>query len=550
MKAITLFTYLCLTTVLSTAGSVAQEPFFDGLGSYTRTITTNSPEAQKYFNQGLNFYFGFNHGEAIRSFQAAAALDPECAMAHWGIALSCGPDINFPLVPAAAAALAWKELELAKEHASKASPVERMLITGLRYRYANPQPEDRNALDQAYADAMRDVWMVYPKDPDVGALFAEAVMDLRSGGEWTQDGEPTPATEEILGILEAVLKLNLDHPFANHLYIHALEASPHPERALAAADRMRDLQPGIAHNVHMPSHIDIRIGHWNEAITTNLKAVAADDGYRAIVGQPKGFIALYAAHNQHMLSYAAMMTGQRDLAVEHIRAMANGIPEDVLKEYAKYAEAIMSMPYEVFIRFGMWDEILAEPDHPAFMLYTRAFRHAARGIAYAAKGDIKSARAEQAAYLAASKLVPPDYQLVGNSCQSLLAIATPMLQGEILVREGKVNEGLSQLRAAVCVEDRLHYSEPPGWILPVRHALGANLMQAGHYAEAEQIYREDLAQFPENGWSLYGLARSLRMQHIDQEAVAVEARFAKIWANADLQITSSCLCQSRASNNQ
>jgi tetratricopeptide (TPR) repeat protein len=543
MKGITLFICLCLTFALNLTSFASQEPFFDGLGSYTRQITTSSPEAQKYFNQGLNFYFGFNHGEAIRSFQAAAALDPECAMAHWGIALSCGPHINFPLVPPPAAALAWKELGLAEEHAVKASPVERMLIAALSRRYADPQPEDRSALDQAYATEMSNVWMTYPKDPDVGALFAEALMDLRPWDQWTKDGQPQPGTKEILAVLEGVLKLSLYHPFANHLYIHALEASPHPEQALAAADRMRELQPDIAHNVHMPSHIDIRIGHWSEAITANLKAVAADERYRDIVGQPKGLIVFYAAHNQHMLAYAAMMTGQRDLAVEHIRAMADGIPEDVLKEYAMFGEAFMAMPYEVLLRFGLWDEILGEPDHPAFMVFTRAFRHAARGIAYAAKGDIKAARAEQAAYLEAGKLVPPYDQLGNNPCQSMLAITAPMLEGEISVREGKIDEGLSQLRAAVSVEDSLRYDEPPGWILPVRHSLGANLIQAGRYAEAEQVYRDDLARFPENGWSLYGLARSVRLQHRDQEASAIEDRFRKIWAKADLQITSSCLCQ-------
>jgi len=343
--------------------------------------------------------------------------------------------------------------------------------------------------------------------------------------------------------LEAVMKLNLYHPFANHLYIHALEASPHPERALAAADRMRDLQPAIAHNVHMPSHIDIRIGHWNEAITANLKAIAADQRYRAIVGKSRGFIVFYAAHNQHMLAYVAMMTGRRDLAVEHIRAMVNGIPEDLLKEYAMLGEAFEAMPYEVLLRFGIWDEVLAEPDHPEFMVFTRAFRHAARGIAYAAKGDIKSARVEQSAYLEASKLVPPDDLFGNNSCQSILAIATPMLEGEILVREGKVEDGISRLRSAVQAEDSLRYDEPPGWILPVRHSLGASLIEAGRYPEAEQIYREDLAQFPENGWSLYGLAHSLELQHRSQEAAPVEARFHQVWGNADLQISSSCLCR-------
>jgi tetratricopeptide (TPR) repeat protein len=544
MKPMTLFIHLCCAVALTSGRIFAvQEPFFDGLGSYTRTVTTTSPEAQRYFNQGLNFYFGFNHGAAIRAFKAAATLDPACAMAHWGIAIASGPHINFPLVPPPAAALAWKELGLAQEHAAHASAVEQALIEALTARYANPQPDDRGPLDQAYADAMRAVWKTHPDDPDVGALFAEAMMDLRPWDQWTQEGQPQPGTEEILGTLDQVLKLNLYHPFANHLYIHALEASPHPERALAAADRMRDLQPGIAHNVHMPSHIDIRIGHWYDAITANLKAVEADQRYHAIVGEPKGLIVFYAAHNQHMLAYAAMMTGQGDLAVEHIRAMVTGMPEDVVKEYAMFGEAFVAMPYEVLIRFGMWDEILAEPDHPEFMLFTRAFRHAARGIAYAAKGDVKSARSEQSAYLEASKLVPADDAFGNNPCQAILAITTPMLEGEILIREGKLDEGLSQLRCAINAEDALRYDEPPGWILPVRHSLGANLMQAGRYSEAEQVYRDDLARLPENGWSLYGLARSLELQHKDSEAAAVETRFQKIWAKADMQITSSCLCQ-------
>jgi len=544
MKPITLLASICCGAALTSLPvHGAQEPFFEGLGSYTRTITTTSPEAQKYFNQGLNFLFGFNHGAAIRAFQAAETIDPDCAMAHWGVALACGPHINFPVVPPPAAELAWKELALAQEHVAHTSAVEQALIEALSHRYADPQPEDRGALDQAYADAMRSVWKAHSDDPDVGALFAEAMMDLRPWDQWTHEGQPQPGTDEILATLEQVMKLNLNHPFANHLYIHALEASPHPERALAAADRMRDLQPGLAHNVHMPSHIDIRIGHWHEAITANLKAVEADHRYRAIVGEPKGLIVFYAAHNQHMLAYAAMMTGQRDLAVEQIRAMVKGMPEDEMKKYAMLTEAFAAMPYEVLIRFGRWDEILAEPDHPEFMVFTRAFRHAARGIAYAANGDVKSARVEQTAFLEASKLVPAEDAFGNNSCQALLAIATPMLEGEILIREGKLDEGLSQLRTAVSAEDALRYDEPPGWILPVRHSLGANLMQAGRFAEAEQVYRDDLARLPENGWSLFGLARSLELQKRGDEAAVVEARYHKIWSNADVQITSSCLCQ-------
>jgi tetratricopeptide (TPR) repeat protein len=544
MKPITLLASICCGIALTSLQVYgAQEPFFEGLGSHTRIITTTSPEAQKYFNQGLNFLFGFNHGAAIRAFQAAETIDPDCAMAHWGVALACGPHINFPMVPPPAAELAWKELALAREHVAHTSAVEQALIEALSHRYADPQPEDRGPLDQAYAGAMRSVWKAHSDDPDVGTLFAEAMMDLRPWDQWTHEGQAQPGTDEILATLEQVMKLNLNHPFANHLYIHTLEASPHPERALAAADRLRDLQPGLAHNVHMPSHIDIRIGHWYEAITANLNAVEADRRYRAIVGQPKGLIVFYAAHNQHMLAYAAMMTGQRGLAVEHIRAMAEGMPEDELKKYAMLAEAFIAMPYEVLIRFGLWDEILAEPDHPEFMVFTRAFRHAARGIAYAANGDVKSARVEQTAFLEASKLVPAEDAFGNNSCQALLAIATPMLDGEILIREGKLDEGLSQLRTAVSAEDALRYDEPPGWILPVRHSLGANLMQAGRFAEAEQVYRDDLTRLPENGWSLFGLARSLELQQKRDEAALVEARYHKIWSKADVQITTSCLCQ-------
>ena len=521
----------------------APEPFFDGLGSHTRKVSTDSPEAQKYFDQGLNFLFGFNHGAAIRAFQAAANADPSCAMAHWGVALACGPHINFPHVPPPAAELAWKELVLAQENVAHASLVESALIEALGHRYANPQPEDRGALDRAYADAMRKVWKAHSDDPDIGALFAEAMMDLRPWDQWAPDGHPQPGTEEILATLDAVLKIDVKHPLANHLYIHALEASPHPELADAAADRLRQLQPGLAHNVYMPSHIDIRRGRWHEAVEGNLKAIAADDHYRAIAGPPQGLIIVYAAHNQHMLAYAAMMTGQSELAVRHIRAMVEGIPLDFVKEHAAVAESFIGLPYEVLVRFGRWDDILAAPDHPDFMPLTRAKRLGARGIAFAAKGDVASAKVEQQAYLAAAPLVPPEETAGPNTGQAILAVVTPMLTGEILCHDGKVDEGLAKLRDAVKAEDALHYSEPPGWILPARHSLGAALMQERRFAEAEQVYRDDLARLPENGWSLFGLAQSLRRQGKEEEAAATDARFQKIWSKADVQIASSCLCR-------
>jgi tetratricopeptide (TPR) repeat protein len=541
------FTILICSALALTTWHVlaAKEPLYDGLGSYSRKITTESPEAQRYFDQGLGFLQGFSHRAAIRAFQQAAELDPECAMAHWGVALACGPHINSMAVPPPAAQLAWKELNLARKNAANASSVEQALIDALAKRYANPQPEDRSGLDRAYADSMREVWKKYPNDPDVGALFAEAMMNLRPWDQWTPDGKQQPGTDEIIATLDAVLKLNPNHPLANHLYIHAVEASPNPERAIAAADRLRNLQPGLAHNVHMPSHIDIRTGQWLKAVRTNEKAVEADQQHRKVFGSPKGFLNVYIAHNRAMLAYAAMMTGQRDLAMKHIRAMVAEMPADFLKENALQAEANVAMPLEVMVRFGLWDEILAEPEqYTETMWFTRAFHYAARAIAYAAKGDTANARKAQSVFLERAKLVPKEDFLSNNSCEALLGVAIPMVEGEILIAEGKIDSGIEQLRAAIQKEDALRYDEPPGWLIPARHSLGAVLMKQQRFAEAEQVYRDDLARLPENGWSLLGLAESLRKQNKNpDEAAQTHAKFEKIWAKADLSITSSCLCQ-------
>ena len=526
----------------------AKEPLYDGLGSYSRKITTNSAEAQRYFDQGLGFLHGFNHRAAIRAFQQAAKIDPECAMAHWGVALACGPHINSMTVPPPEAELAWRELELAQKNAWKGSPVEQALIDALAKRYADRQPEDRSGLDRAYADAMREVWKKYPKDPDVGALFAEAMMNLRPWDQWTPDGKLQPGTDEIIATLDAVLKLNPNHPLANHLYIHAMEASPNPERAVAAADRLRELQPGLAHNVHMPSHIDIRTGQWLKAVHTNEKAVEADERHRKVFGPPKGFLNVYIAHNRAMLTYAAMMTGQRDLAMKHIRAMVAEMPADFLNDNALQAEANVAMPLEVMVRFGLWDEILAEPEkYTDKMWFTRAFHHAARAIAYAAKGDTANARKAQSVFLEHARLVPKEDFLSNNTCEALLAVAMPMVEGEILIAEGKIDSGIEQLRVAIQKEDALKYDEPPGWLIPVRHSLGAVLMKQQRFAKAEQVYRDDLARLPENGWSLLGLAESLRKQKKNSDEVAqTQAKFRKVWAKADLSITTSCLCQPQA----
>jgi tetratricopeptide (TPR) repeat protein len=526
-----------------TRGFTAEEaapPLFEGLGGFSRKVTTVSPEAQRYFDQGLAFLYAFNHDEAIRAFRRAGELDPACSMAFWGVAVANGPHINNPVVPEDRAKAAWEALKQAQALASGASQVERALIEALASRYALPQPEDRKPLEQAYADAMRKVWTVFPKDADVGALFAEALADLRPWDLWMPDGQPQPGTDELLATLQSVLALDPRHPLANHLTIHAVEASPHPEKADQAADALRDLQPGLGHLVHMPSHVDVRRGRWQEAITANAKAISADRRY-TILSPEQGFYRLYMAHNHHMLTYAAMMTGQSALALRTIREMVADIPLEFFKANP-FADGFMAMPLEVMMRFGRWDEILAEPPFPDYVPISRSLRHYARAVAHAAKDDVPSALAEQAAFAEARKLVTKEAFFGNNSGWDVLDVAESFMRGEILFRSGKVDEGLAALREAAAREDKLRYDEPPDWIQPVRHALGAALLQAGRFAEAEAAFREDLAKLPGNGWGLYGLSRALQLQKKADEARAVEEQFDAAWKQADVKIKSACLC--------
>ena len=519
----------------------AAPPKFGGLGTHGRQVSTHSPEAQAYFNQGLAFLFAFNHDEAIRSFAHAARLDPDCAMAWWGVSVANGPHINNPVVPPARAKAAWEALAKAKS-AGKASDLERQLIEALGHRYADPQPDDRKPLDQAYAAAMRKVWQANPTDADIGALFAESMMDLRPWDLWVPSGQPQPGTEEVVATLEAVLTQDPLHPLGLHLYIHAVEASPHPEKAVAPADRLRTLQPGLGHMVHMPSHIDVRLGFWAKAIESNTKAIEADRTYRQ-ASPRQDFYRIYMAHNQHMRAYAAMMSGQSKLAVQSINEMAGGIPSEWIKEHALIADGFAAMPLEVLVRFGRWDDVLASPEPPDYLPISRSLRHVARGIAFAARGDAAKARAEQAAFLAARKLVKDEAIVGNNKGHDVLNVAEHLLAGEILVREGAIDKGVAELREAVKCEDALRYSEPPDWIHPIRHALGANLLAVGRPADAEKVYRESLARLPNDGWSLFGLSQSLQQQGKASAAAPFTTRFAQVWQHADTKITSSCFCQ-------
>jgi tetratricopeptide (TPR) repeat protein len=530
---------LPLLAASAAAAPASSVPLYE-VGSLSRPVTTSSPEAQKYFDQGLAFMFGFNHDEAIRSFARAAELDPGCAMALWGVALANGPHINNPVLPPERAQAAWEALGRAQAAAAGASPVEKALIVAVAARYASPPPEDRKALDLAYANTMRSVWAAFPKDADVGALFAEAMMDVRPWDLWLPDGKPQPGTEELVGALETVLKLEPRHPLALHLYIHAVEASPSPGRADAAADALRDRLPGLGHLVHMPSHIDVRRGRWQEAIDANARAIGADARYTARSPEP-GFYRLYMAHNHHMLAYAGMMSGQSGIALQRIREMVQAIPLDFFRANP-WADGFMAMPLEVLMRFGRWPEILAEPAFPDYVPISRSLQHYARGVAFAATGRMPQAEQELAAFLEARAKVVKEATFGNNSGGDILDVAERVLKGELAFRAGRRDEGIALLREGVAREDKLRYDEPPDWIQPVRHPLGAALLAAGRFAEAEAVFREDLAKLPDNGWGLYGLQRALALQKKKAEAAEVQKRFDTVWSKADVKIQSPCLC--------
>jgi tetratricopeptide (TPR) repeat protein len=519
----------------------ATAPLFTGMGKHQREITTNSDLAQKYFDQGLNWVFAFNHDEAIRSFEQAARLDPQCAMAWWGIALANGPHINKPDMPAERSRAAWEALENAKTMAPGASPVEQDLIAALAKRYASPAPEDRKPLDQAYADAMRRVWKKHPDDADVGTLFAESMMDLRPWDLWTKDKQPQPGTDEIVAALDAVLALNADHPGGLHLHIHAVEASSQPYRAVAAADRLRNMVPASGHLNHMPSHIDVLTGRWGDAVAANDRAIAADVKYTEI-SRKQDFYRVYMAHNRHMLGFAAMMRGQSAVALKAMREMIDRVPDDYAKANVRLVDPMLCASLEVLKRFGRWDAILAEPAPGEPFRISAAMWHFHRGLAYAAKGNVAAAESEQTLFNESSVAVPQDAMMAINKAHDVLRIAGLMLDAEIAFRKKDVNQAVTLLNQAAELEDNLTYMEPPEWIQPVRHTLGAFLIADGRYAEAEKVYRDDLRKWPENGWALYGLAKALRSRGAMSEAEAIDRRFKRAWRKADVQIESSCLC--------
>jgi tetratricopeptide (TPR) repeat protein len=515
---------------------------YDDLGGFGRPITTKVPLAQRWFDQGLTLLHAFNHDEAIRCFEEAARLDPAACMPAWGIAFAAGPHINNPAMDEARVRLAWEWLSRAQARTATASPLERALVEALSRRYSPDPAADRAPLDRAFADAMRRLAQAHPDDAEVVLLAAEAIMDVHPWDLWTIDGKPKrEATEEVVGLLEHALAIAPDHPLACHLYIHAVEGSSRPARAVAAADRLRALVPGAGHLVHMPAHIDIRVGRFDQAALANERAIEVDRKHEARFPRG-GFYRVYMMHNHHFLAFACMMEGRSERALAAARDMVASVPPEFIDAYAPVADGFMPVVLHVLVRFGRWQEVLEVPPFDERLKVANAVRHYARGTALAALGKVQDAVRERATLDEALKAMD-DRPIGNNPAKLVLEIPRRALHGELEFRMGRREQGLAALREAAALEDALVYDEPPDWMQPVRHPLGATLIAAGKAEEAERVFREDLVRFPGNGWSLTGLARALRMQGRAEEAAVVEAQAKAAFARADVKIGSACFCQ-------
>ena len=507
-------------------------PLYDNLGNHHYEVTVRVPAAQRYFDQGMRLAWAFNHGEAIRAFAEGERLDPACAMCAWGIAFAYGPNINGGMDSASAVA-AYAAVRRAQQRAGGVSERERALIGALAARYAAAPQPDRAALDTAWAEAMGKVADRNPADQEAQALHADALMNLSPWNYWTKDGQPRPATPVMLERLEHVLAANPSHPGACHLFIHAVEAA-HPERAVPCAERLAALMPGAGHIVHMPGHIYIRVGRYLDAIAANEHAVHADESYlEGPAASRQGVYAQgYYPHNFHFMNFAASFAGMSNTAIRSARAVTATVGADVARAHP-WLESVTPVVWQTYVTFGRWDAILAERLPPKDLRYLTGMAFYARGVAFAAKRRWAEARAalDTVSAVAANFAEGPN--------RTALRIGAEMLRGEIALRSGRHESALAAFRAGQALEDGLLYTEPPYWYYPVRQSLGKALLAAGRPAEAERAYREDLAQFPENGWSLFGLAQSLEAQGRPAEARAVRVRFDRAWRHADVRLRAS-----------
>jgi tetratricopeptide (TPR) repeat protein len=507
------------------------------LGSHTFPVTTRNKLAQRYVNQGMNLSYGFNHAEAGRAFEEAARLDPSLAMAYWGQALVLGPNINAPM-PAEAEGPALEHIQKAVSFKAGASPRERALIDALEKRYTG-NPSQRKENDKAYADAMRQVHARFTDDLDIAMLYVESMMDLNSWGYWMRDGYPMAGTTGIVALTESVMRRNPIHPGAVHFYIHLVEPTSTPERGEVAADTLLGLMPAAGHMLHMPSHIYLRVGRYDDAIKSNQLAIAADEKYLAQRHASGIYPVMYAPHNIHFLWAAATMDGQSQLAIDAARKVASTIDDATLRQMPGTA-IFRVVPYWAYARFGRWNQILQEPAPPSTSAFLKGGWHYVRGLAFAATRQLQQAEQELAALQEVIKGPGLDMPLMSlNTGRAVLAIGPEVLAGEMALARGQFDSAIGHLERAVRLEDELAYTEPPESYAPARLTLGAMLLEAGRPAEAETVYWEDLRRNRNNGWALYGLLQALRAQNKQTRAALVEARFNEAWARADVELNSS-----------
>jgi len=525
---------------------MAGAPLFEGMGAYSRKISTDSRGANRYFNQGMVLAFGFNHAESIRSFRAAQRLDPTCAMCFWGEALATGPNINVTSKGKAVMSeperkSAFAAISRALALKETATPLEQALIEAQARRYNGDATTDRLPLDLAYAEAMGKVVAAYPDDDDAAAIYSEALMNTMPWDYWSADGTAKPDTEKVITALERIIARSPQHPLALHLYLHAVEASADPGRAEDEADALSNLVPGSGHLVHMPAHIYWRVGRYDDAAKANIRAAAVDEEYIAACNAQGFYPALYYPHNIHFLWAATSMAGQSQMALESARKVAANVRLEQIEQFPT-VEFFKTIPLLTLTQFGKWSDILAEPAPPQNLDYSNAIWRYARGIAMANTGDFKGAQAERAKLAAVKDSVQIRFlDSADYPASVLLNIADDLLQGEMALRSADPDLAVSHFERAVEKQDALPYTEPPFWYYPTRQSLGQALLEAGRSAEAEAVYRKDLEDYPHNGWSMSGLATALERQGKMDQAKEAKSHFEIIWDKADVQINGSRL---------
>ncbi len=543
------------------------------LGTFSRSITTTSVEAQRWFDRGLNWVYAYNHGEAVECFQKAIEADPSCAMARWGVAYAFGPNYNLPwhlydpAGRAQALAGAYDATELALSHMDGVSAVEQALIRALPARYPQRDPiDDLMPWNKDFTNVMRDVSTAYPDDLEVQTIFVEAIMNetpwqmwnLKTGG--VAEGAGTVEAREVLERAFRDIPASWDHPGLLHLYVHLMEMSPFPQLALRAGDRLREIMPDGGHLIHMPTHIDVLCGNYRDVVVYNQKAVVADRKYLEQAGA-LNIYSMYRTHNHHFVIYGAMFLGQYRPAVEAAQELIDTTPEDLLRvpspPMADFIEGYLPMKQHVLVRFGKWQEIIdqALPEDQELYCSTTAMMLYAKTVAYSALGNVADAEREKAAFLEAKAKVPESRRVHNNTVVDLLEIAEAMINGELEYRRCDYDVAFAHLRKSVELDDALPYDEPWGWMQPARHALGALLLEQGHYEEAEAVYRADLGldktlsracQHPNNLWSLHGLYECLKKRDEQVESTLIKQQLDQALARAEVQVHASCYCRQKA----